>query len=206
MIKNIIFDFGDVFINLDKQATFKALNSYRTKYKEFPSHLIYSSRKYEKGELSTEEFIHSFVDYFHLPSSEAFKYIWNSILLDFPIHRLAFLKYLNESKKYRLFLLSNTNELHISWIKEDWGIELYEDFKSQFEQFYLSHEIGMRKPNVDIYQYVLKQNNLNTKETFFVDDVKENITAAQRLGIKAWNIDPKKEDVVNLLTQKEFNT
>ena len=204
MIKNIIFDFGDVFINLDKQATLKAFEKHKIKGKEFPSELLHTSWKYEKGELSTEKFIHRFVDYFGF-SNEDFKDIWNSILLDFPIHRLAFLKHLNESKKYRLFLLSNTNDLHISWIQEDWGSELYEEFKSQFEQFYLSHEIGMRKPNADIYEFVLNENNLVAEETLFIDDTEGNTLAAEQLGIKVWNINPEKEDVSQLFNQKEFN-
>ncbi len=206
MIKNIIFDYGDVFINLDKEATLRGIEPYRVKGKEIPFNIIQTAWRYEKGEISTETFVRRYVDYFNIPSNDELKDIWNSILLDFPMHRLAFLKSLNQSKKYRLFLLSNTNEFHISWIQEDWGIELYEEFKSQFEQFYLSHEMGMRKPDSEIYEYVLKQNGLKAEETFFIDDTKENTDAAQKLGIHVWNIDPKKEDISELLNRKEFNS
>jgi putative hydrolase of the HAD superfamily len=205
MIKNIVFDFGDVFINLDKEATSKALENYVVKGKPFPPHLIGTSYKYEKGEISTETFVRRFTDYFCIRPNELFVEIWNSILLDFPIHRLVFLQELAKSKKYRLFLLSNTNELHISWIQNDWGMSLYNEFKNCFEQFYLSHEIALRKPNADIYEYVLKENNLVAAETYFVDDTKENTVAAEKLGIKVWNINPEKEDVTTLLTRKEFN-
>ena len=102
-------------------------------------------------------------------------------------------------------LLSNTNDLHISWIIKDWGVELYDEFKNCFEQFYLSHEIGLRKPNANIYEFVLSENNLKAEETFFIDDTYENTYSAQMLGIKTWNIQPETEDVVDLLAQKEFD-
>jgi FMN phosphatase YigB (HAD superfamily) len=94
--------------------------------------------------------------------------------------------------------------MHIKWIQNDWGSELYEAFKSCFEQFYLSHEIHFRKPNLDIYQFVLQENKLKAEETFFIDDTLENTMAAEKLGIQTWNLIPGKEDVVDLLTRKEF--
>jgi len=127
------------------------------------------------------------------------------MLLDFPIHRLYFLKILAKSKKYRIFLLSNTNDLHISWIQRTWGEKLFLEFKNCFEKFYLSHEIHLRKPNKDIYEYVIQSNKILPEETFFVDDTEENTDAANRLGIKSWNLNPNSEDVVDLFTKKEFN-
>ena len=130
---------------------------------------------------------------------------WNAILLDFPLHRLHFLQELNAKQKYRLFLLSNTNELHITWIKNNWGIALYNEFKAHFEGFYLSHEINLRKPNKNCYDFILCENNLIPEETIFIDDTKENTDTATELGIKTWNIDPLKEDVVELFSKKEFS-
>ena len=111
---------------------------------------------------------------------------------------------LNTSKKYRLFLLSNTNDLHISWIQKEWGIKKYREFKSCFEKFYLSHEICLRKPNANIYEFILNENHLRANETLFIDDTKDHTDAAKKLGIHVWNIDPLVEDVVNLWTRKEF--
>ena len=110
-----------------------------------------------------------------------------------------------EFAKYRIFLLSNTNSLHISWIQKTWGAELYSEFKKCFEKFYLSHEIHLRKPNQDIYKFVLNTNRLVPEETFFIDDTEENTITASTLGIKVWNINPACEDVVDLFSQKEFN-
>ena len=203
MIKNIIFDFGDVFINLDKDATVQKLH--RLGVREITEYMTEVYQAYEVGKFSTDVFTAKFIELFPLISKEDFVLSWNAILKDFPLHRLDFLKSLAATKKYRLFLLSNTNDLHITWIQAHWGLKLYEEFKSCFEKFYLSHEIQLRKPNLDIYEFVLKENNLIPAETLFIDDTKENTNAALSLGIKTWNINPETEDVVSLLAQKEFN-
>ncbi len=202
MIKNIVFDFGDVFINLDKEATFKKLA--KLGVDQITDDMLGIAHQYEKGEISTDDFIDFFHEKFKINTSDLVG-AWNAILLGFPKHRLQFLKELFSSKKYRLFLLSNTNDLHIKWIQNNWGSELYSEFKNCFEQFYLSHEIHLRKPNTDIYEFVLKENKLNPEETFFIDDTLENTLAAEKLGIKTWNLIPGKEDVVDLLTRREFS-
>lgn len=204
MIKNIIFDYGDVFINLDKSATIHEL--YRLGVREITTEMLEVAKTYEIGRITQEEFIKAFTDLHPTISDEQFVKAWNAILKDFPKHRLDFIKELNASGKYRLFLLSNTNDLHISWIQDDWQEELYEEFKSQFEKFYLSHEIDLRKPNKDIFEFVLRENGLKAEETFFVDDTKEHTDSAKKLGIHVWNIDPETEDVVDLLARKEFTT
>ncbi|CAM1364916.1 Haloacid dehalogenase [Tenacibaculum soleae] len=203
MIKNIIFDFGDIFINLDKQATYKELA--KLGVTSISEDMINTYHQYEMGLISTDDFVGFYKQKFPQLSSENLINAWNAILLDFPLQRLSFLKELVASKKYRLFLLSNTNDLHISWIKNDWGTELYNEFKNCFEQFYLSHEINFRKPNANIYEFVLSENNLKASETIFVDDLKENTDAATELGIKVWNLVPGKDEVTNLLNKLEFN-
>lgn len=202
MIKNIIFDYGDVFINLDKAATIREL--YQLGVKEVTEEMLEIAKAYEMGQISSREFINAFTNLHPHISGVQFVDAWNAILKDFPLHRLEFIKELNASGKYRLFLLSNTNDLHISWIQDDWQEQLYSEFKGQFEQFYLSHEIELRKPNKDIFEFVLNENKLKPEETYFIDDTKENTDAAQELGIHVWNIDPETEDVVDLLARKEF--
>ena len=203
MIKNIVFDFGDVFINLDKEATFRRLK--KLGVKEFTDELLELGKQYEMGMITTQEFVNTFKTLFPSISEIDFKNAWNSMLLDFPHQRLSFLKSLANSKKYRIFLLSNTNDLHISWIQKTWGRKLFSEFKNCFEKFYLSHEIHLRKPNKNIYEFVIESNKLTPEETFFVDDTEENTIMANKLGIKSWNLNPNSEDVVDLFSQKEFN-
>ena len=198
MIKNIVFDFGDVFINLDKKIFAEGLQ--KLGISQDSEELLPILHQYEMGAVSTAEFCDFFGEKLAIPR-EKFSAAWNAILLDFPEKRLKFIQELAENKKYRLFLLSNTNDLHISWIQNDWGMELYTTFKNCFEQFYLSHEVRLRKPNKDIYNFVLEANHLIAEETLFIDDTKENITAAKSLGIQVWHLIPGNDDVVELFTK-----
>ncbi len=196
MIKNIIFDFGDVFINLDKSATLKALN--KVGYKEIPEGLFSLAASYEKGMLDTPSFLESVGKFLPNSTKEDIIVAWNSIILDFPEKRLQFLQKLANAQHYRLFLLSNTNELHIKKVISQIGLQKYEEFKRCFEVFYLSHCIGMRKPDPEIFRMFITEHDLNANETLFVDDTLEHILSAKRLGFKTWNLIVGKEDVTEL--------
>lgn len=196
MIKNIIFDFGDVFINLDKEATLKEMNTLGLSE---PTPELYTlAKSYEVGKLSSAAFQNSLHHIFPEATPQALTRAWNAIILDFPETRLKFIEELSREANYRLFLLSNTNEMHIKYVKETMGIENYERFKACFEQFYLSHEIKLRKPNTDIYEFVLQKNKLNPKETLFIDDTEENTEGAKTLGIKCWHLQVGVDDITDL--------
>jgi len=199
-IKNIIFDFGDIFINLDKiGAMSKALELF--KVKEFTPQMVQINIDYEKGLITTETFLSFYTSEYPSISKNEIIDTWNSLLLDFPLHRLDFIKQV--SKQYRCFLLSNTNEMHIDWIKKDWGLVLYNEFKNCFEQFYLSHEMNMRKPDANIYEFVLNENNLIASETLFIDDTKENTDTTIKLGIHSWNLIPGEKEITDLFEAKK---
>jgi putative hydrolase of the HAD superfamily len=83
-------------------------------------------------------------------------------------------------------------------VKESMGLDRYQRFQHCFEKFYLSHEIHYRKPDADIYEFVLKENELQASESFFIDDTQENPDAAAQLGIGGWHLQVGKEDVVDL--------
>lgn len=199
MIKTIIFDFGDIFVNLDKPATKRELNKH--KIEGFTDAIIKNNLDYEKGLISSKEFINNYIsEYSHLKEEQVIT-SWNSILVDFPQYRYNFIKKLSEEKNYQLILLSNTNEIHIDWIKEN--VPFFEDFKNCFDAFYLSHEINFRKPDAAIYKYVLEKHQLVPEECLFIDDTKENTDAAAALGIHVWNLEPTREDVIDLFTAKK---
>ena len=204
MIKNLVFDFGDVFINLDKEAPIKELK--KLGINEISHEMIEIAKQFEIGAFSSQKFVNRFTTMFPEILESDFINAWNAILKDFPKHRFDFLSTLSESKKYRLFLLSNTNAIHIAHIQKQWGVQMFNEFKSFFEKFYLSHEIHLRKPSSEIYEFVLNENELNPEETFFIDDTEENTIAALAQNIKVWNINPHHEDVVNMFQQKEFNS
>ena len=200
MIKTIIFDFGDVFINLDKEGALKlALEKFEIK--ELDEELQSINALYEQGLISTDEFLEFYADNFPRLPKDELKSIWNYIIKDFPEHRLQFIKQLAKDNNHQLILLSNTNELHIDYIKKN--VSFYEDFKNCFDQFYLSHEINLRKPNADIFNFVLTENKLNAEECLFIDDTLENTQTAQQLGINVWNNNPATEDIVDIFTIKK---
>ncbi|WP_405397335.1 HAD family hydrolase [Maribacter sp. Asnod2-G09] len=198
MIKNIIFDFGDIFINLDKQAPLLEMAKFG--FTELTPELDTIFKAYEMGLMESDEFVNQLQAIFTNATKDQIKNAWNSIILDFPEERLKFIEKLKSDNKYRLFLLSNTNDLHIDKVKESMGLERFNRFKNCFEVFYLSQEMKMRKPNADIYEFVLNENELNSNETFFLDDTKENTDAASKLGIHCWNLQVGKEDVLETLS------
>lgn len=196
MIKTLIFDFGDVFINLDKQATLRELQ--KLDISNFSEALVNHNKSYEMGLISSETFLTTYIDEFSHLTSDQIRDSWNAILMDFPEYRFKFIKKLSEEKDFKLILLSNTNEIHIDWIKQN--VAFFEDFKNCFDSFYLSHEINLRKPNADIFEYVLKTEDLIAEECLFIDDTPENTIAAARLGIHTWHLEPTREDVIDLFT------
>jgi len=196
MIKNIIFDFGDVFINLDKSATLQAL--FKAGYKEIPEGLYPLANSYEKGLLDSASFLKKVSGFLPDSTIEEIIEAWNAIILDFPENRFQFLQKLANARKYRLFLLSNTNELHIQKVIAQMGIKNYETFKGCFEGFYLSHCIGMRKPDPEIFNMFLSKHGLRANETLFVDDTLEHILSAKRLGFQTWHLIVGENDVTEI--------
>ncbi|MDI6031788.1 HAD family phosphatase [Flavobacterium sp. LB2P84] len=198
MINTIIFDFGDIFINLDKEAPIVAFT--KLGLKEWTEDLNELNLSFEKGKISELQFIEGFQK--HMPNAtiEQIRKAWNTILLDFPLYRLEFLQML--SQKYRLFLLSNTDAIHIDKFQHKAGITFYREFYECFERVYFSFELGMRKPDAEIFNYLVKKHELTPKRTLFIDDKKENTDAALALGFQVWNLQVGEEDVVHLFDKK----
>lgn len=195
MIKNIIFDFGAVLIPIDESLTWSAFQELGAKDKLKDQQKVF--QKYEKGEISTSEFLTSIQPFFFrkiYPPQLASA--WNALLKPLPGERVNFLKRLK--KNHKIFLLSNTNELHINHIKAEAGLFDYKQFISQFDHVYYSHEVGMRKPDAEIFEKVLKDNDLVAEETFYIDDGKKHIKTAKSLGIKTWHFKPEEDDINDL--------
>ena len=194
MIKHFIFDFGDVFINLDKKAPEKALKDFGIK--EFSKEMLAKNHLYEKGLLSTEAFLEFYSLQFPQISKTIMRKAWNSIILDFPVERLTFIEAFSKSNS--CFLLSNINDLHLTYITEKLGSVFYQRFYNCFKKVYYSHEINLRKPEATIFDYIFNERKLNPKECFFVDDVLENTEMASKLGVQCWTINPNEEDIIEL--------
>ncbi len=191
MIKNIIFDLGGVIIDLDISATLKQLAQLLDKSIEELNGFYEAEQflQYEKGLLSNDDFRNGIrqLTTRTLPNHEIDK-AWNGMLLDLPAKRLELVSHL--ASDHQLLVLSNTNGIHVKkfneFLKANTGKD---DLNHFFDAVYFSHEIKMRKPDAEIYEFVLEENNLNPEETLFLDDNKTNLEAAEKLGIKTQHID-----------------
>jgi len=199
-IKNIIFDLGGVFLNLDFKQTelaFAALgignfNEYYTLQTATP---IFE--QLETGHISPEKFYDEFRKIVQLSlSNEQIMLAWNAMLLNFPSERINWLKEIG--KKYKIYLLSNTNQIH-----EEAFTKLFKEqignynFDELFIKAYYSHKLGMRKPSQEAFEAVLKAENLIIAETIFIDDSEGNIQAAKKLGLQTIHL-PSPKTVLEL--------
>jgi FMN phosphatase YigB (HAD superfamily) len=198
MVNAIIFDFGDIFINKNSEAKDNALKSLGLK--EWTQELDNLEKKLETGKIKEEGFLKALK--LHMPNASLhdIKDAWNAGIDDFPLYRLEFLQKL--SANFRLFLLSNTDPIHIEKFEHDAGPSFYSDFYQCFEKVYFSHEIGVRKPDTEAYNYLISKHDIQPKRTLLVDDKKFNTDAAAELGFKVWTLNPGKEDVTELFEKK----
>jgi FMN phosphatase YigB (HAD superfamily) len=198
MIDTIIFDFGDVFINLDKEGS---VNEFKKLVLEGPNdELLNLNYAFEVGKITETKFIEGFQKFIPNASIDEIKNAWNSIIGEFPLYRLEFLQLL--SSKYRLFLLTNTDLIHIENFEDKVGVSFFSAFYQCFEKVYYSYEMGLRKPDEAIFNYIIKKHDLSPKRTLFVDDKKENTDAALAVGLQVWNLKVGEEDVVDLFDKK----
>jgi putative hydrolase of the HAD superfamily len=186
-IKNIIFDLGGVLLNIDFSITEKAfrdlgVDQFSEMFTQHHSNDLFV--QLETGSISSEAFYEAFRRGTGTElSDESIKKAWNALLLDFRIPSLTWLESIKD--KYRIFLFSNTNQIH-----HDAFIESYKhltgngDFDAFFEKAYYSQNLGMRKPNPEPFLHILKEQHLLANETLFIDDTIKNIETARSLGMQ----------------------
>lgn len=193
-METIIFDFGDIFINLKYDAMKTAFE--KLGLTTWDAELDKLNKKYEVGKIDELQFIEGIQK--QIPNADLvdIRAAWNAILGDFPLYRLEFLQMI--STKYKLFLLSNTDATHIEKFEHQVGQTFARDFYSCFEKVYFSFEIGLRKPDENVFKYVINNHNLNVKTTLFVDDKIENTEMAKSLGLHTWHLQVGVEDVVDI--------
>ena len=187
-IRNIIFDLGGVIINIDYDRTAAAfkklgLTDFEELYTQARQEKLFD--RFETGHLSEDMFRQELMKY--LPEGTSHDDVdeaWNAMLLEFPPERLDFIYALK--KHYRIFLLSNTNLIHIRafipMADRMYGVRRFND---AFEKIYYSCHVGLRKPDTDIFDFVLQENNLKSEETLFIDDSVQHIEGAAATGIHA---------------------
>ena len=197
-IKHIIFDLGGVILNIDYHLTVAAFKKIGISNSKF----FYSKKNQNKifndietGKISESMFLENIRNLTKKAKIQDVKKAWNSMLLDLPRERVNSIKKLQN--RYSIFLLSNTNQIHITALKNKIGKKRWHEFTSIFNKIYLSHETGFRKPDQKSFQYILEEQKLNPKDVLFIDDSFQHTEAAKQLGIKCHYL-KKGEDIITL--------
>ncbi len=201
VIRNIIFDFGGVICNLDVGRTEKAFAALGFA----PVHAGMADgdpmavfEAVEKGTLNPGEFRRELRKFFPRPVTDAgIDAAWNALLLDMPAPRIDLIRALGSN--HRLFLLSNSNEIHYNHYSGTLLRDHHCRFEDLFEKAWFSFRIGLLKPSQEIFRFVLNDGGLNPAETLFIDDTLMHAEGAQRAGIHAHHLDLSQgEDVTGL--------
>jgi len=204
-IKQIVLDLGGVIIDLDYNrsvTSFEQLGivDFSTSFTKKEQASFFDA--FDKGHLSPAEFRNEVRKLCPEPLSDAeIDSAWNSMLIGFPKHRLEFIRQLSGS--YPLYLLSNTNEIHVSAFTQMLNADPdLSDFLGFFNKTYYSCRIGMRKPDSEIFNFVLEDNSIIAKDTLFIDDSPQHVHGAASSGYRAVHLDLDKGDTLEKMLPK----
>ena len=191
-VKTIIFDLGGVLLDIDFKLSEKAfadlgVTNFSDFFNQFHSNDLF--RRLETG-MDDNLFYDDLRTATGLSlSDDQIRDAWNALLLDFRPESIAVLPQLR--KRYKLYLLSNTNEIHLQEFQRRYEVwRPGQVFDELFDVAYYSHRIGHRKPNASAFEYVLQKHELTPAETVFIDDSINNIEAAQQLGLQTIHLQP----------------
>jgi putative hydrolase of the HAD superfamily len=186
-IKNIIFDLGKVLLNLDFEASINAFHKLGLNSKVLNNQQAYADPAFydlEVGKITPEIFRKRVRLILDNPDAtdQQIDDAWTAMLLDIPVSRVELLQKL--SKKYNIYLFSNTNQIHIKKLHSAFFHQHGIEFPSLFIKDFYSHEINERKPDLKAYLKVIELAGIRAEETLFVDDHEKNIQGAQKAGLK----------------------
>ncbi len=195
-IKNIVFDLGNVLLNLDFNASIQAFQKLGFQKEVLDKKQVYSDPVFyelEVGKITAAEFrarVRQLLNNHNL-SDRQIDEAWSAMILDVPLKRVEMLQKL--SKNYMVYLFSNTNEIHISKLHGEFKQQFGISFPDLFVKDYYSYEIHERKPDLTSFQKVIEQSGINPPETLFIDDLEKNIIAARQVGLETFLHNPEKE-------------
>jgi glucose-1-phosphatase len=180
-IEALLFDLGKVLINFNFESGIQALHASCSITREQFEAVLWDKiwvRRYERGEISTEEFHNHLCEAATLKMTlPEFCTTWSSVFLPDPLvsdELLASLK-----RRYPLILVSNTNEAHVEFIRKEYRVLDY------FDHLIFSYKVGSLKPDTKIFEHAIAAAKRPAEALFFTDDREENILAARELGIHA---------------------
>ena len=190
-IKNIIFDFGGVILDIDPQLTVDEFAKLGFKDFEKLNTLAFTEEilgKFERGILTPEVFRDKLRVFLGIEiTDQEIDDAWNALLFDIPGIRIDIIEQVKNN--YQIFLLSNSNEIHYDLFVRDLQLRFgYSEFDELFDKAYFSFDLHLLKPNPEIFEFVLNQHDLDLANTLFIDDNIRNIESARKLGIKTYHL------------------
>ena len=194
--KNIIFDLGEVIIDVDENRTLEAFRELAAN--GIDPAIAFNDRlgffqEIETGKISHDAFRREIRSTLNSNlTNQQIDDAWCAMLVDVPEKRCQLLRDLKNS--YNTFALSNTSPVHIEWLnaflEKKFGIT---SLDSLFSKAYYSFDIALRKPDNAVFQVVIDENNLEVEKTLFIDDKLENILAAQKIGLQTFHLTDKND-------------
>ena len=190
-IKNIIFDLGGVILDIDENVVYKELEKLGIDVHELPHSKEFMSvmSKFDMGIYTAATFrkrIKSLLGQEKM-TDQKFDTIWNAMLLDIPHERIEAIEQIK--KHYKIFLMSNTNEIHYDLYVRDLQLRFgYKEFDALFDKSYFSFAEHLEKPDPRFFELILDHEGLLPDETLFIDDTEKNIKVAKSLGINTYHI------------------
>jgi putative hydrolase of the HAD superfamily len=194
-IENIIFDLGGVLLDIDYNLTREAfeklgVSHFDEMYSQANADKLF--QKLETGDINDVEFYKELNRSTALQlSPQEIREAWNAMLLSFREESLNFLDEVRE--RYKIFLLSNTNNIHlVSFYEIYHQRERKKSFEQYFNKAFYSFEIGLRKPDLHCYEWVLNDLKIEPQKTLFIDDSIKNIEGAEKAGLQTILLTPEK--------------
>lgn len=194
-VENIIFDLGGVILNIDYNLTRKAfenlgVTNFDEMYSQANADKLFQNL--ETGAISNEDF---FIEMNNctglILSPHEIKKAWNAMLLDFRENSLQLIA--DIENKYKLFLFSNTNFIHLEAFTEIYHQkDRPRPFNNYFSRAYYSCEMGARKPDEASFQEILNEENIKAENTLFIDDSIQNVETAKAMGFQTVHLKPGK--------------
>lgn len=188
----IIFDFGGVLININYNSTIEAfkrmgIEDFERLYSQANQSNLFND--FETGKIGADQFIGEIKKY--LPNAIQESQIidaWNSMINNVPSKVIELLTWLKNEKQKKIYLLSNTNSIHIDLAFKEWAKVSKLTPYEIFDKVYLSHEMHQRKPNPSIFEFVCKEQSLTPNQTLFIDDSIQHIEGAKSIGLQTYHL------------------
>jgi glucose-1-phosphatase len=189
-IKTVVFDLGGVILDLAVDKTIEAFATLAGISHEKATLIFHTSPEfnlYEKGGMTDQQFRDFLKSAYTANSSDnEIDHAWNQMLRSIPAIKLNLLETLK--KRYQVLLLSNTNEIHLRYINANLLPANSTGLDQYFHRAYYSHRMLKRKPDAEIFEQVVKENDLVPEQTLFLDDNLMNIKGAESVGIKSVHV------------------